>query len=347
MIKFSIIIPVRTINDFLRESILHLKNLDYKDFEVLIIVDFKSDYDFNGDTRFKVIVAPEDRRSPGEKRNLGAQRSTGSVLAFLDDDAYPKKSWLKEAAELFSEDKELYALGAPAMTPSGVSILELGSGRVLESYLTSGFTAYRHIPMSRRLINDYPTVNLFVRKEAFLNVGGFDKEFWPGEDTKLCLDLVNYYKRDFLYDPKPQVYHHRRELLFPHLKQISRYGRYRGQFARIFPKTSLLPSYFIPSIFTLGLILGPFVSYFYSILWSLYFGVISFYITLLVCEGVRLGFKDNLSSVSKNIRLFMLIVLGIFYTHLFYGTNFIVGLIKRPKLKLREIDKKTGNYLGG
>jgi len=341
MIKFSIIIPVRTINDFLKENIAHLKKLNYDAFEVLIIVDFESNYDFQGDKRFKIILAPEERRSPGEKRNLGAEKAKGEILAFLDDDAYPHKDWLTNAEHVFNEVNDIYALGAPAMTPKKVSVLELASGHVLESYLTSGFTVFRHIPSSRRLINDYPTVNLFVKKDAFFNIGGFDKEFWPGEDTKLCLDLIKYHNRDFIYDPNPIVFHHRRELFSPHLKQISRYAMHRGQFARIFPETSLLPSYFIPSIFTIGLVVGPLVSLLLPILWLVYFSVVGIYFIFLLLESIRLSYKD------KDLKLILLVIGGIFTTHVIYGTNFIVGLIKRPKLKLRDIDSKTGNYLGG
>jgi len=340
MIKFSIIIPVRTINDYLRESIPHIKKLDYENFEVLIVVDFESDYDFK-DTRFRTIVAPEGKRSPGEKRNIGAEKATGDILAFLDDDAYPKKNWLSKAKEIFEENKDLYALGAPAMTPPKVSIWEKASGRILESYMTSGFTYYRHVYAKRGELNDYPTVNLFVKKDAFKKVGGFDKEFWPGEDTKLCLDLVKAFKKNFMYDPEPQVYHHRRDVFIPHLKQVSRYGQHRGQFARIFPETSFIPSYFVPSLFVFGLFFGPFVCTFIPILWVFYFGIVGLYIFILLVEGVRAGIKD------KNIFMFFLFCSGTFLTHLVYGTNFIVGLIKRPKLKLREIDKQTGNYLGG
>ena len=44
-----------------------------------------------------------------------------------------------------------------------------------------------------KFVSDYPTVNLFVRKKIFLKVGGFVEDFWPGEDTKFCLDLVKLY----------------------------------------------------------------------------------------------------------------------------------------------------------
>src|SRR4030043_349044 len=92
MIEFSVIIPVRGINSFLKETIKYLKNQSFADFEVLIVVDEKVDYDCK-DTRFKFVVSgPVD---PAVKRNLGAKKAKGKILAFLDDDAYPAADWLK------------------------------------------------------------------------------------------------------------------------------------------------------------------------------------------------------------------------------------------------------------
>ncbi|MFZ5424764.1 MAG: glycosyltransferase [Patescibacteria group bacterium] len=335
--KFSIIIPVRSVNDYLKENIKHLKKLDYDNFEVLIILDDQPTYKVK-DSRFRYIaVGP---LSPGEKRNLGARNATGEILAFLDDDAYPNTNWLSEAAKVF-RDPEIYALGAPAITPKNAEFLEKCSGRVLESFLTSGDTIHRHVPQSRRLVNDYPTVNFFVRKHDFFGVGGFTKDFWPGEDTKLCLDLIKEKQRDFVYDPNPIVYHHRRKLFVPHLKQVSRYGRHRGQFAKVFPENSRVLSYFVPSLFLLGVIFGPIISLIYPPLFLFYTFVILCYLGLIVYESTRVILHD------KNLLAGFYVALGIMATHFIYGLNFIVGLVKRPTLQLRSFDSSTGNYLGG
>jgi glycosyltransferase involved in cell wall biosynthesis len=335
--KFSVIIPVRTINDFVKENISHLKQLNYQDFEVLVVTDTKEQYDF-GDSRF--FLFDSGKVGPGEKRNLAAQKANGDVLAFLDDDAYPSPNWLTEAETIFN-DPQVYALGGPAITPLDAKFLEKCSGKILESHLTSAGTRYRHTPMSTKEISDYPSVNLFVRKEAFNKVGGYPIEFWPGEDTKLCLDLVKTYKKPFLYSPKPLVYHHRRNVFIPHLKQISRYGRHRGQFARIFPETSRLPSFFAPSAFVLGLFFGPFICVLVPTLWYLYLTVLIAYLLLIKVEVFKV-FKTE-----KDLKLAFYTGWGIFLTHAVYGINFIHGLLIKPKLKLRGVDASSGNYLGG
>ncbi len=335
--KFSIIIPVRALNSFVQESIDHIKALTYKDFEVLVVTD-EAEVNSFADTR--IVLLTSGKVGPGEKRNIAAIAATGEVLAFLDDDAYPATNWLDEAAKLFS-DPNTYALGGPAVTPPTAGFLERCTGRILESTLTSAGTRYRHTPEANKLVADYPSVNLFVRKEAFAKVGGYPIEFWPGEDTKLCLDLVKAYGRPFSYDPQPIVYHHRRNVFIPYLKQISRYGRHRGQFARIFPETSRLPSYFAPSIFSLGLITGPIFALFAPIIWYVYFFCLLGYLCLLAAEMVRVLLTD------RSLKMALYVGAGIFLTHIVYGANFILGILVKPKLRLRSVDSKTRNYIGG
>ena len=92
---------------------------------------------------------------------------------------------------------------------------------------------------------------LFVRKSVLDSIGGYRTDFWPGEDTLLCKDIVDNWKR-IVYDPWVVVYHHRRPLFLPHLRQLGRYAFHRGYFCKRFPSNSLKLSYFVPSAFTVS-----------------------------------------------------------------------------------------------
>ena len=338
MAKFSIIIPIRKINDYLMESVEKIKELDYKDFEVWVITDEYENYDF-GDARFKILSS--GNVGPAKKRNLGAQRSSGEILAFLDDDAFPRKDWLSVAEGIFLKP-EVYALAGATLTPQSATFLENLSGKILESPFIGGPTIFRYKPgASRRIIDDSPTVNLFVRKDAFLSVGGFIADYWPGEDTKLCLDLTKKFGVGFPYEPDLIVYHHRRELMLPHLKQISRYGRQRGQFSRVLPDNSPIFPYFIPSMWVVGLFLGPVVCFFVPVLWQVYFFVVRLYLNILLYEFIIKSFEQ------ESLLAGYYVSIGMFLTHIVYGYNFIVGFIGRTSLKLRKIDAETGNYIEG
>lgn len=215
------------------------------------------------------------------------------------------------------------------------------SGEVLSSFLVSAGTTHRHVPQKRMFIDDCASVNLFVRLSDFKKVGGFYKEFWPGEDSKLCVDLISKTKKKILYDPRLVVYHHRRAVFMPHLKQISRYGMHRGQFARIFPENSRKLQYFIPSLFVLGLLFGPLLSLVNKGFLYVYLLVLLLYGFLVLVEALKVYLK------TKNLKLSLYFIPGVFLTHIVYGAHFLYGLFDRPKLNLKAVDSKNKIYSEG
>lgn len=331
--KISIIIPVIAVNDYIRESIPEILKLDWPDFEIFIFCD-------NGDKKNswpKTQIIASGKVGPAEKRDLALKFAKGEILAFLDDDAYPKADWLKEAVKLF-EDKKVGAVGGPAVTPSHDGVLQKVSGAVFESYLGGGGARNRYLPIGEtRECDDWPTVNLLIRKDVFAKVGGFDNSFWPGEDTKLCLDVLKAgYK--ILYTPEALVYHHRRSNLMKHFKQIGSYALHRGFFAKIYPETSRRFTYFVPSIF--DLYLAVLLSYCLAV-WLgggiqntagqntaliIWFFPLALYTLGLFVDAIIV------SARWKNPLVGLITIPMIFFTHVWYGLRFIWGLII-PKLE--------------
>ena len=161
-------------------------------------------------------------------------------MAFIDDDAYPDPRWLENAVKYFGEPT-IGALGGPGVTPPGDGFWAKCGGRVYENVFVSGNYRYRYLGgRVRKDIEDYPSCNLFVRKEVLEQIGGYRTDFWPGEDTLLCEDIVRKAKKRIVYDPWTLVYHHRRPLFAAHLRQLGRYGFHRGYFVKRFPVTSVL-----------------------------------------------------------------------------------------------------------
>lgn len=312
----SIIIPVKRINNYIRESVSHILKLDYDDFEIIILPD-EADAEIFSKTRI-IATGPV---GPAEKRDIGSKNAKGEILAFLDDDAYPRSDWLKNAVRHF-ENPDIGAIGGPAVTPADDSVWQKASGAVFASWLASGRYDYRYIPRNSREVDDYPSVNLIVKKDIFNKAGGFDSKYWPGEDTKLCLDITKKLGKKIIYDPDVLVYHHRRSLFLSHLRQVSRYAFHRGYFAKILPETSLRFGYFVPSLFLLGLFLGGILSAIHNAIFLLYITILLMYIAMLLGTAMLITLRE------KDIFIGTLAVPGIFLTHLVYGYNFIKGLLE-------------------
>ena len=195
---------------------------------------------------------PTGRALPSDKRNAGiAAAGDADVIAFLDDDARPLPGWLAHALPYFS-DPNVGAVGGPAVTPPEDSFAARASGRVFASPLVSGAYRRRYVPRLVCSERDLPSCNLLVRADMLREIGGFDTAHWPGEDTLLCLEISR--RKRLVYDPRVVAAHHRRPLFGPHLRQVSRYARHRGYFAKRFPETSRRPSYFAPSALLCGTI---------------------------------------------------------------------------------------------
>lgn len=318
MKKVSIIIPVKEINDYVREAIPHHMELDYSDFEVLIFPDDPTDERFPYEN---VKIIPSGKVGPAEKRDLALKYAEGDILAFTDDDAWPRKDWLANAV-LELEAPDVGAVGGPAVTAPGDNLRQRGSGKVYESFLCSGNYTYRYLPQERREDDDLPSVNLIVKREVFEKVHGFDSTFYPGEDTKLCMDIVNIGKK-IIYNPNILVYHHRRTLFKGHLKQVTNYAKHRGYFAKKLPQTSLRFAYFIPTLFTLGVFGGPFICVFLPFLWWVYGGVMLLYF-ILAAYSLR---------KCDSINLFWISMAGIFVTHIGYGVCFVQGICSKKLIR--------------
>jgi GT2 family glycosyltransferase len=193
---------------------------------------------------------------------------------------------------------------------------------VYTSLLGGGNYAYRYVPKERKEVDDYPTCNLMVRKSVMQELGGFDTTFWPGEDTKLCLEIVRDLKKKIIYAPDVMVNHHRRELFGGHLNQVRSYALHRGYFVKRFPETSLRPSYFLPTTLAFGIIGGVLLSVIVPYFAWLYFAGILVYLIAVVWSAAQ---------VSNGFRLTILVALGIIATHLIYGIWFVFGLLA-PRL---------------
>lgn len=318
MPKYTIVIPVKEINDYVRETVPHIQRLHGDSWELIILPNEAAAAEW-GDPRIRLI--PSDRVGPGAKRDIGGKEAKGEILVFLDDDSYPQSDLL-DVADRYFADAGVVAIGGPGITPPHDSFWQRVSGAMFLSRLSGG-APERYVPVgSVREVDDWPSVNLMVRKDDFLAVGGFDTPFWPGEDTKLCLSLIKNTGKRILYVPELIVWHHRREGLLRHLKQVGAYGLHRGFFVKKYPETSRRLSYFAPSgLLALALLslllpwLPQALGRMALIGWSVY--------------GIALMFAFRDISRHESLRVSAIAVWYTFLSHLYYGLRFIQGMFTR------------------
>lgn len=321
-VRTSIIIAVKADNPYLRECLDACGRLTDQDFEILVLPDEACALPYP-----KTRVIPTGPAGPSVKRDRGAAAAQGEILAFLDDDAYPAPGWLAAAVRVLAAP-DVAAAGGPAITPPQDDDRRQASGLVYSSRLVGGPYVYRYWPRPARDVDDYPTCNLLVKKQALQQAGGFDTCFWPGEDTVVCLKITHDLKQKIVYDPGILVYHHRRPLFQGHLRQVVSYARHRGYFVKKFPQTSLRPGYFLPTALVLGLFAGWVPACWWPAWIWLWLAAAGLYFLLALLSGL----------MAKPRRLAALVAAGIVATQVAYGVNFVLGLFA-PRLQ-EEPEKK-------
>ena len=313
----SIIVACKEFDPYVLQCINESKKLDFRNFELIILPDSEPEEKEAG-----VRIIPTGPIPPSQKRNIGAGKSRGEILAFLDGDAYPARDWLRNAVQHL-RDNSVPAVGGPSITPETDKIMQKASGEILSSYFGSGPMSLRNSKKSARRCDDLPSVNLVVRKESFDRIGGFDSSFWPGEDSKFCRDLAKEEGTSLLYAPDVQVFHHRRALFRPHLKQIAGYGLHRGYFSKRFPENSRKITYFIPAALVLAIATSVALLFTNGILSTFAVAFLGFYLAILLIGASMVGLRR------KNARLASVVFLGTIATHICYGAFFLKGLLSR------------------
>lgn len=157
------------------------------------------------------VIIDENRggQGAGEARNRGVHLAGGSIVAFLDDDAVATRGWIEHAVAAFA-DRRVIGVGG-TIEP----IWQGGLPRWMaeEFYWTVGCT-YPGLPTEPAPVRNLIATNMFVRRDAFIELGGFRAGFGKTgarsgtEETDLCIRASQRWPESiWLYDPSVAVGH--------------------------------------------------------------------------------------------------------------------------------------------
>lgn len=175
---FSVIIPTLNEELFLPELLKDFTKQQVKNFEILI-VDGKSNdktqhvaQRFEKEVVLRFITTP--KRQVSHQRNLGARKARGKYLVFLDADArvYPTFTKRLELAVLLRKHK----LMLPTTVPDNEYIRHKVGFKLINML----------VEISHRVGKPFSTASyIFIHKEVFKDLGGFDEKVFVAEDHKL------------------------------------------------------------------------------------------------------------------------------------------------------------------
>lgn len=111
MKKISVIIPAYNEEDVIVDCLSSLDKQTHPNFEVIIVDDGSKDdtsrlvegYKSN---KYKLRIIRQNHKGPGVGRNLGAKKSTGEILVFVDADMTFDEDFLKKLVKPIDLEKE-------------------------------------------------------------------------------------------------------------------------------------------------------------------------------------------------------------------------------------------------
>lgn len=308
----AVIVPFKELNSQVKECIEHCQQLEYPDYEIILLPDFPLKQKFE-----KCKDMATGPMHQAVKRNIAIAQIDSEIFASIDSDAYPEKDWLKSAIAYFQKDK-IGAVAGPNLIVPGASLHEQAAVKIVHSKRAGVEAAYyiKQYNSEALEFKEAPSSNLLFRRNVVLGFGGYDVELSTGEDSKLCFNIR---KRGYkiIFSPKVRVYHHRRPLYKAHLKRVLEQAKDKALVIREdFTKDKLI--YFVPALFVLGLILGLGIIVYKPIFSMLY----------LLGLGAYSAFIWRDSYHKHSPKLSFLVFTGMFLTHITYGAGFLLGLLR-------------------
>ena len=196
-IKISVIIPVRNEQEHIGTLIRYLRAQEYPDdqYEIIVIDDHSDDNTVSElksndpGNRIKLLTLEGELKGKKNAIAYGIQKASGRLIATIDADCIPGKSWLMSIAQTYVTHN-FKMMAAPVAIQDPASIIEKFQALELLSLIGTGAGA---IGIEQPIMCN--GANLIYEKTAFEEVGGFSgNEHIPGGDD---IFLLEKFKRAF------------------------------------------------------------------------------------------------------------------------------------------------------
>lgn len=176
--QFSVIIPAKNEQANIGRCLDSIRKVEWDrdQYEVIVVDNGSTDQTVEIANKHGALVHVKPDLTISGLRNFGAQQASGQILAFLDADCTVMPNWLDQASR-YLERTDVVCFGSPPIVPDGATWVQSAWFPVRRKKIKVGETDWLE------------SMNMFVRREAYVGCGGFDESLITCEDYDLSLRL--------------------------------------------------------------------------------------------------------------------------------------------------------------
>jgi len=226
--KVSVVVCTYNGSKTLEGCLRSLRELNYPDYEVVLVNDGSTDSVPEIAARYPYIRYYEQpNRGLSVARNVGMDLARGEVIAYTDDDCFADPDWLYYLVA------KLLETGATGV--GGPNLLPTHDGPVAACVSASPGTP-AHVLVDDTLAEHVPGCNMAFWADRLRAIRGFDPVYTrAGDDVDLCWRFQAEGDR-IVFATAAMVWHHRRATVKAYLKQQRGYGEAEGLLKRKHPE---------------------------------------------------------------------------------------------------------------
>jgi GT2 family glycosyltransferase/glycosyltransferase involved in cell wall biosynthesis len=208
-----ILVNYRGVTDTL-EALSYLRSVQWpSEYLEIIVVDNNSNDGsvelLRSEADITVVASPANVGFAGGC-NLGVTKSSGTIVAFLNNDARPDPEWITHAVAAFDQSARVGAVASTVLSWDGKTIDYQGAGM---TWYGMGYRPLTGTPVGRKKPPQPHEVlfgtgsAMFVKRDVFEQLGGFDERFFmffEDVDFGWRLNLAGW---SFVHEPRSIAFH--------------------------------------------------------------------------------------------------------------------------------------------
>jgi glycosyltransferase involved in cell wall biosynthesis len=174
--RVSIVIPTYNEEANLPACLASIQRQRFPALETIVVDNGSKDRTIEIAQQFGAIVLHDPGKEISGLRNLGVAAASGDIIAFVDADCVVDPDWISSAATYFDRP-DVVLWGSPATPPENAT------------WVQSTWYLLRKTPDDIQEVAWLESMNLWVRKELFLSMGGFCESLTTCEDVDFSYRL--------------------------------------------------------------------------------------------------------------------------------------------------------------